>query len=127
MGLRNGLAALAVLTVLTGGTAAAGDTANGEKIFKKCQQCHTLDAAKHKIGPSLKGVVGRQAGTANGYKYSKAMVAHGEGGAVWDEGSLDAYLTKPRDVVKGTKMAFPGLKKGTDRADVIAYLVQFSE
>ena len=98
-----------------------------EKIFKKCKQCHTLDVDKHKIGPSLRGIIGRQAGTADGYKFSKAMVAHGEGGAVWDQGSLDAYLTKPRDVVKGTKMAFPGLKKDTDRAAVIAYLAQFSE
>ncbi len=124
---RNGLAALTVLIVLAGGDSLAGDTANGEKVFKKCKQCHTIEADKHKIGPSLRGVFGRPAGTANGYKYSKAMVAHGEGGAVWDEGSLDAYLTKPREVVKGTKMAFPGLKKDTDRADVIAYLMQFSE
>lgn len=117
------------LAMLFGGVAAAsaeGDPGNGEKVFKKCQQCHTIEAGK-KIGPSLAGVIGRQAGTVDGYKYSKSMIEFGEIGHRWDAALLNEYLTKPRDLVKKTKMTFPGLKKEQDRADVIAYLMQFSE
>ncbi|NCW66550.1 MAG: cytochrome c family protein, partial [Rhodobacteraceae bacterium] len=70
-------------------------------------------------GPSLYGVVGRAAGSIEGYKYSKAMAGSG---LVWDAETLDAYLTNPKKYLKGTKMAFAGLKKEKDRADVIAYL-----
>lgn len=118
------------LAILLGGvttTSADGDPTNGEKIFKKCKQCHTLEVGKKKIGPSLAGVIGRQAGTVEGFKYSKSMIEFGEAGNSWDAALLDTYLTKPRDLVKKTKMTFPGLKKEEDRADVIAYLTQFSE
>ena len=101
---------------------AAGDVASGQKIFVKCKACHTVTPGKHRVGPSLSGVIGRTAGTAAGYKYSKAMQAYGASGAVWDEQSLDTYLTNPRKVVKGTKMTFPGLKSPEQRADLIAYL-----
>jgi cytochrome c2 len=121
------LLAMVGLVGWSGTAAAAGDAAQGEKVFKKCATCHTVEPGKNKIGPSLAGVIGRQAGTLDGYKYSKAMVAYGESGIVWSEDTLNTYLIKPRDEVKGTKMTFPGLKKDDDRANVIAYLMQFSE
>lgn len=106
---------------------AAGDAAKGKKVFAKCKACHTVVAGKHRVGPSLAGVVGRVPGTVSGYKYSKAMTAYGEVGIVWDAATLDAYLTKPRKVVKGTKMTFPGLKRADQRTDVIAYLAELSQ
>ncbi|MFQ5775392.1 MAG: c-type cytochrome [Kiloniellaceae bacterium] len=114
------------LCLIAGAASASGDPAAGRKIFRKCAVCHSLKAGKHKIGPSLHGVIGRTPGTAPGYKYSKAMKAHGASGIVWNEETLDTYLTAPRKVVKGTKMAFPGLKSAQQRADVIAYLKQAS-
>jgi cytochrome c len=104
---------------------AEGDPEAGKTIFKKCATCHTLVEGKKKIGPSLYGVIGRTAGTAEGFKYSKAMKAYGESGVVWAAETLDPYLVAPRKVVKGTKMSFPGLKDQADRANVIAYLEQF--
>jgi cytochrome c len=101
---------------------AEGDAANGEKIFKKCMACHTAEAATNKIGPSLKGVVGRKAATVEGYKYSADMVALGAAGTVWDDANLDKYLENPKVMAPKGKMAFPGLKKPEERADVIAFL-----
>lgn len=118
---------LAWLAGWAGPAAADGDPIAGEKVFKKCAACHTVEPGKHRIGPSLAGVISRQAGTAEGYKYSKAMKAYGDSGIVWSAEVLEPYLVKPREVVKGTKMTFPGLKKEADRADVIAYLMQFSK
>ena len=114
--------ALALSLLGTSAAFAAGDADKGKKIFKKCAACHTLVAGKKKVGPSLHGVIGRTAGTSEGYKYSKAMKAYGQSGVIWAEETLDTYLTAPKKVVKGTKMAFPGLKKPSDRADLIAYL-----
>ena len=119
-------AALSFVT-LAAGQAAAQDAAAGEKVFTKCKACHVADEDKNKIGPSLMGVIGKTAGTHPGFKYSKAMVEAGEGGLVWDDANLTAYLRAPKEVVKGTKMAFPGLKKDDDIANVIAYLTQFSK
>jgi cytochrome c len=106
---------------------AEGDPDAGKTVFKKCATCHTVVEGKKKIGPSLYGVIGRTAGTADGFKYSKAMKAYGDSGVVWSADTLDPYLVAPRKVVKGTKMSFPGLKDGADRANVIAYLEQFSK
>jgi cytochrome c len=112
--------ALAFATALGSGAALAeGDAAEGEKVFKKCKTCHTFDPGQKKLGPHLKGVVGRKAGAVEGYKYSKAMA---ESDITWDEANLDQYLTKPKAFLKGTKMSFAGLKKESQRADVIAYL-----
>jgi cytochrome c len=99
----------------------AGDPALGKKVFAKCQACHSLDAGKNKVGPTLHGVIGRASGSEADFNYSDAMKnAH----LTWDADTLDKYLTKPKEVVPGTKMAFPGLAKEKDRADLISYLKQ---
>jgi len=113
------VAAVATAGLASGAALAEGDAAAGEKVFNKCKACHSTEAGKNKIGPSLHGVVGRAAGAVDGYKYSSAMA---ESGLVWDEANLDAFLAKPKDLVSGTKMTFAGLKKEDERADVIAYL-----
>ncbi|MEZ5791599.1 MAG: cytochrome c family protein [Nitratireductor sp.] len=102
-----------------------GNAEDGAKVFKKCAVCHIAEEAKNKVGPTLNGVIGRVPGTVADYKYSKAMTEFGSG-KVWDEAQLTTYLADPKGVVKGTKMAFAGLKKEQDVADVIAYLKQFS-
>ncbi|MCE2516320.1 MAG: cytochrome c family protein [Alphaproteobacteria bacterium] len=117
-----------IMVVMTAVTAQAGDAAKGEKVFKRCKACHYVDKDKNKTGPSLLNVMGRTAGGLESYtKYSKAMVAAGEGGLIWDDASMTEYLRKPKAFIKGTKMAFAGLKKDDQIADVIAYLYQFSE
>ncbi|MEO1281269.1 MAG: cytochrome c family protein [Pseudomonadota bacterium] len=103
--------------------ASAQDVAKGAKVFKKCKACHAVgEGAKNKVGPQLNGVVGRAAGSLEGYKYSKAMV---EIGLTWDEATLDKYLANPKGVVKGTKMIYRGLKKEQQRKDIIAYLATY--
>ena len=127
MSIRSSLAVVALAAATFGATPALaeGDAAKGEKVYRKCKACHAVEEGKNKVGPSLYDIVDRAVGTVPKYKYSKAMIAFGEGGAVWDAATLDAYLEAPRKAVKGTKMAFAGLKKPGDRADVIAYLMQF--
>lgn len=106
---------------------AAGDADKGEKVFKKCAACHAVgQGAKHKVGPELNDVFGRTAGELEDYKYSNAMKDAGAGGLVWNEETLTTYLTKPKDMIKGTKMAFAGLKKEKDIENVLAYLATFS-
>jgi cytochrome c len=119
----------AVVSVVTfmSGSSQAQDAAAGEKVFTKCKVCHVADQDQNKIGPSLNGVIGRTAGTHPGYTYSQAMIAAGKSGVAWDEATLTTYLRDPKAMVKGTKMAFPGLKKDEDIANVIAYLKQFSK
>ena len=120
----SGLLAAVVLGVGLSSSAMAGDAALGEKVFKKCKACHVVDKEKHKTGPHLVNVIGRTAGTAEGYKkYSKAMK---NSGIVWDDETLNGYLEKTKKYLKGTRMAFAGLKKEEDRANVIAYLKQYS-
>lgn len=122
-------AAIAVLALaaFASPSLADGNVEAGEKVFKKCQACHTVgEGAKHRVGPELNELFGRTAGSAEGYKYSKAMIEAGEGGLVWDATSLTEYLIKPKDMIKGTKMAFAGLKKDDDIANVLAYLTSFS-
>lgn len=101
------------------------DPENGERIFKKCKNCHTVNPDEKKIGPSLAGIVGRTPGSIEDFGYSQDMIDFGAAGNVWDERTLDLFLTKPRDLIRRTKMAFPGFKKESDRADLIAYLSQF--
>ncbi len=97
--------------------------AAGAKVFRKCKACHQVgDGAKNRTGPVLTDVVGRIAGTYDGFKYSKPMLAAGEDGLVWTPENLDTFLTKPKDFIKGTKMSFSGLRKADDRAALIEYL-----
>lgn len=122
-------AVFATLTIVTfaAGQAEAQDAAAGETVFKKCAPCHVADKDTNKIGPSLMGVIGRTAGTHPNFAYSKAMVGAGQGGLVWTEANLTTYLHDPKAMVKGTKMAFAGLKKDDEVTNVIAYLKQFSQ
>lgn len=107
--------------------AAAGDPDRGAEVFKKCAACHQVgDGAKHRVGPHLNDAIGRVAGSAEGFKYSKPMIDAGAKGLVWTPEAIDGYLASPRDAVKGNKMAFPGLKDAGDRADVIAFLARYT-
>ena len=104
---------------------AMGDLAVGEKVFKKCAACHSIvKGGKNNIGPALYNVVGRQIGVVNDYKYSKALSGYGK---EWTFEELNGYLIKPAKWIKGTKMAFAGLRKEKDRASVILYLNQNSD
>ncbi len=99
---------------------AMGDLAHGEKVFKKCSACHMIAAdGKNKIGPNLWGVIGRKAGAIGDYNYSKAMIAYAK---EWTFEEMNSYLIKPQAYIKGTKMAFAGLRKEKDRASVILYM-----
>lgn len=101
---------------------AEGDAAAGAKVFNQCKACHDVEKGVNKVGPTLKGVVGRKAAAVADYKYSEAMIAKGAEGLVWDEANLTTYLANPKAFVPKTKMAFAGLKKPEDIANVIAFL-----
>ena len=108
---------------LTAMASSAALAAEVPKAAKACTACHSFEAGKNKLGPSLHGVMGRTPGTAEGFtKYSKAMTEYGQAGNVWDAETMDAFLTKPRTAIKGTKMAYPGQKKPEKRAAIIEFL-----
>jgi cytochrome c len=109
--------------VAIGAARAEGDPAKGEQVFKKCTPCHNVDNKTNKIGPYLQGVVGRKAGTAEGFNYSDAVK---NSGITWTEDNLEKWLENPKAFIPGNKMAFPGLPKKEDRDNVIAYLKQHS-
>ncbi len=98
---------------------AAADAANGQKVFRQCQACHVADQEQNRVGPHLVGIIGRPAGSVEGFKYSDAMA---NSGIVWDQTTIAEYLANPREYVNGNRMAFAGLRKPEDIADVIAYL-----
>jgi nitrite reductase (NO-forming) len=104
--------------------ALTGDAAAGRQVFRKCQACHSLDAGKNGLGPSLAGIVGEKAAAVPGYNFSPAMKASN---LTWDEVTLDAYLADPQKVVPGNKMPFPGLKTERERSAVIAFLAANSK
>jgi cytochrome c len=126
---KSGIVSLAVAAVLMASSGAqAGDAIKGKKLFNRCKSCHVVDKNINKTGPSLLGVIGRQAGSLEDYKkYSRAMRAAGAEGLVWDEENLATFIRKPKAFIKGTKMVFPGFRKDDQLADIIAYLKQFSE
>ena len=104
---------------------AMGDVTIGKKVFKKCAACHSIvKGGKNNIGPALYNVVGRKTGVVSDYKYSKALASYDK---EWTFEELNGYLIKPAKWVKGTKMAFAGLRKEKDRASVIKYLNQNSD
>jgi cytochrome c len=104
---------------------ALGDIASGEKIFKKCASCHSINkGGKNKIGPALYNVVGRAVGGASDYKYSKALASYDK---EWTFEELNGFLKKPSSYLKGTKMSYAGLRKEKDRASIIKYLNQNSD
>ena len=99
---------------------ASTSAADGAKVFKKCAACHSISqGGGNKIGPALWGVLGRKAGSVSDYKYSKAMAAYGK---PWSFEEMNGFLIKPKDWIKGTKMAFAGLKNAKERAAVILYM-----
>jgi cytochrome c len=124
------LAAFAAVSVILAGSAQAaeGKAEDGEEVFKKCRQCHEVGPdAKNKLGPILNGIIGRKAGTIEGFNYSPANKKAGEEGWVWTEANLLKYLENPRAAMPGNRMAFAGLPDEQDRLDVIAYLKKFSK
>jgi cytochrome c len=112
-------AAIAVAFVTVSGNCAdAGDASHGEHVFAKCAPCHAKNNTTG-LGPGLLGVIGRQAGSTPGFRYSKAMK---NSNIVWDEKSLEAFVTAPQKAVPGTTMPFAGLPDQQERTDLIAYL-----
>jgi cytochrome c len=116
--IRSLLPVLALTGAVAAPALADGDAANGEKVFRRCQACHVINAETNRLGPHLVGVYGREAGTVEGYTYSSGLAA---AGFVWDEETLDPWLADPKKVIPNTKMVLK-LSKPEERADVIAYL-----
>lgn len=128
--------AATILVLATPAFADAGDPAVGESEFKKCKACHSIASADEvivkggKTGPNLYGVIGRTAGTSDGFRYGDSIVAAGEAGLVWDVDNIQTYMTDPNAFLKDTldssaksKMTF---KMKSNQADVAAYLATFS-
>ena len=116
----------ATVVTLASGTVLAqeGDPAAGEKVFNRCRACHVLDADTNRVGPYLQGVFGRTAGTVEGFNYSPAMK---DSGIVWEEETIAEYVTDPKGYVPGNRMAFPGLRKEEDVANLVAYLKEATQ
>ncbi|CAN7209608.1 c-type cytochrome [Rhizobium sp. LjRoot254] len=112
---------LSAAIISAAGAAQAGDASAGAVVFRKCQSCHSATNPGNRVGPSLMNLIGRPVATSENFRYSEAMTAFGAG-KVWDEATLTEYLAAPRDLVPGTRMAFPGLKTPEDIANVIAYI-----
>jgi cytochrome c2 len=127
IGMRRAVLAALITTALVSAASpgfAAGDPDKGKAQFAICKICHSLDAGKNLLGPSLHGLIGRTSGTVPGFNYSAAMKAKA---VVWDDDTLDKYLTDPKAYVPGNKMTFAGVKKDDARADLIAYLKQATQ
>lgn len=113
---------------------AEGDPEKGSKVFRKCKACHMVgEKAKNRVGPQLNDLFGRTAGSLEGFKYSPAMVAAGKDGLdwsngplVWNDETIAVYMKEPKKSIPKNKMAFAGLKKDEDVANVIAYLKTYS-
>lgn len=114
---------LALLAVPAAAQAqAAGDAAKGEKAFLKCKACHVVDAETNRVGPHLKGLIGRNVASVESYKYSPAMQEFATANPVWTEELFLEYIENPKALVPKTKMVYGGTKKEDERADLLAYL-----
>ena len=121
------LAAAAAITLAAGPAFAEGDAAKGEAVYKKCQACHNATEEKNKVGPHLVGIIGRKAGSVEGYKYGKGLTDAAERIGEWEEAELIEYLADPKAYVGGpSKMAFK-LAKEDERKDVVAYLKSLAQ
>ena len=123
-------AALAVISLAavsisaTSSYAQEGDAEAGKRVFNQCRACHQVgETARNAVGPHLNGLFGREAGSVEDYKYSKAFA---EVDKVWDEENFAVYIHNPREVTPGTKMVFAGLRDDKQIADLTAYLAQFN-
>jgi cytochrome c len=113
-------ALLALLLLMAQPASGAADAEHGKVLFARCKICHAIEAnVRSPVGPNLHGVIGRRAGSLEGFQYSAAMK---ESGLVWDDETLAKYLRDPRGSMPGNKMAFPGIKNDAEIADLIAYL-----
>ena len=118
-----GLAAAAALLALSAGSAMAQDAAAGEKVFLKCRACHQVgESAKNAVGPVLNGLIGRKAGSVEGYNYSDA---NKNSGITWDEATFKEYIKNPKAKIPGTKMIFAGITNDKEIEDLVAYLKTF--
>jgi cytochrome c len=120
------IVAAVTLVAFAGAAHAEGDAAKGEQAFRVCMACHAVGpGAKTKVGPELNGIVGRKWGSVEGYSYSADLKTGNSQNKVWDEATLDDYLTNPKHLAPHGKMSFPGISQASKRADVIAFLKQF--
>jgi cytochrome c len=113
------LALVGVSWLVAGPALAEGDPAKGRKVFARCKACHVVDSEKNRLGPHLVGIVGRDAASVADFSYSPALQ---EAEIVWNETTLDQWLTNPKGFLPGNRMTYPGLKKADDREDLIAFL-----
>ncbi len=122
------LSAIAATGLLGATLVSAQDADNGAEVFKRCRACHDVgENAKNKVGPFLNGIIGRKAGTIEGFNYSDANKKAGAEGWVWTDEKMLEYLLNPRASMPGNKMAFAGIKDEQDRKDLIAYLKKFPQ
>jgi cytochrome c len=122
------LSAISATLALGATVVVAQDAENGAEVFKRCRACHDVGpTAKNKVGPVLNGIVGRKAGTIDGFNYSDANKKAGAEGWVWTEEKMMEYLLNPRAAMPGNKMAYAGLKDEQDRKDLVAYLKKFPQ
>lgn len=118
------LALAAILSLAAVAAHAAGDPDKGAKVFNKCKACHEIKNAQNKVGPHLVGIMGRTAGSVEGFNYSEALKKAHQDGLVWNEETIAKYVQNPKEFLPGNRMAFAGLKKDDEIADLIAYLKQ---
>jgi cytochrome c len=116
-------ALLAALMIAPALPAAAQDAAAGQRVFNQCRACHSIEqGGRNGVGPNIHGVVGRKAGSIEGFRYSASMREKAAGGLAWDEDTLRAYLANPKAVVPAGSMSYPGLRNEQQLNDLIAYL-----